>query len=149
MGGCLRKNGSITFSVREQIHGIHSEKTFIAFYESTGSLNMSSKSLPKGLKKSDATLVSPLDIVKLNFGQLIDLSLGQTEDSRNYGAVSFGLLRELLIAIVDRMGKSRILIIHTDSDSFSELCFFLLVVISSLVTFDIQIVYNMDILCQV
>ena len=65
---------------------------------------MSTKSVIKSFRKSDATMVQPTDIVKLNFGQLIDLALGQTEDSRNYGAVSFGLLRELLLAIVDRMG---------------------------------------------
>lgn len=67
---------------------------------------MSTKSITKGLRRSDATVLPPLDIVKLNFGQLIDLALGQTEDSKNYGAVSFGLLRELLLAIVDRMGMS-------------------------------------------
>ena len=48
------------------------------------------------------------DIIKLNFGELIDLSLSQTEDSCSYGAVSFGLLRELLMAIVDRMGETSV-----------------------------------------
>lgn len=66
---------------------------------------MSTRSMVKGLRKSDATIIPAPDIVKLNFGQLIDLALGQTEDSRNYGAVSFGLLRELLVAIVERMGE--------------------------------------------
>lgn len=58
----------------------------------------------KALKKSNASVITAPDLVKLNFGELIDLSLGQTEDSKSYGAVSFGLLRELLLAIVDRMG---------------------------------------------
>lgn len=69
---------------------------------------MSVKSVPKLVRKSDATappMTASPDVVRLNFGQLIDLSLGQTENSKNYGAVSFGLLRELLIAIVERMGK--------------------------------------------
>lgn len=66
--------------------------------------SISTKSVVKNIRKSDAAILPAVDVVKLNFGQLIDLSLGQTEDSRNYGAVSFGLLRELLIAIVDRLG---------------------------------------------
>ncbi|KAF6022610.1 hypothetical protein EB796_019095 [Bugula neritina] len=63
------------------------------------------KSAVKSVNKSEANIISSVDVVKLNFGQLIDLSLGQTEDSLNYGAVSFGLLRELLMAVVDRMGN--------------------------------------------
>lgn len=59
----------------------------------------------KGLRKSDATIIPAPDIVKLKFGELIDLSLGVSDDSKNYGAVSFGLLRELLHAMVDRMGE--------------------------------------------
>lgn len=101
-------------------HGYHLAEDKTGFWLHS---DMSAKSVIKGLRKSDATIVPPLDIVKLNFGQLIDLSLGQTEDSRNYGAVSFGLLRELLLAIVDRMGWWSSLFIYMlhrsyDSDDF-------------------------------
>ena len=67
---------------------------------------MSAKSIVKSLRKSEGAVLPAVDVVKLSFAELIDLSLGQTEDSANYGAVSFGLLRELLLAIVNRMGMS-------------------------------------------
>ena len=75
---------------------------------------MSAKSIVKSLRKSEGAVLPAVDVVKLSFAELIDLSLGQTEDSANYGAVSFGLLRELLLAIVNRMGMS-FFFIHVDN----------------------------------
>lgn len=82
------------------------------------STRVSIKSIAKGLKKSDVTVVPSTDVVRLSFGALIDLSLGQTEDSANYGSVSFGLLRELLVAIVERMGRFCLHFAVTFSDYF-------------------------------